>query len=185
MQYFLTPNNALGSRGILQVIRDCFAESAAPYNIMVSSKKIEVMYWLAHGETLCATKYFPWQFKADNGHYSLFSKACCSLVWFIKRQQQTAHFEEMWQFWDECGFESQVNSGDRALLQSRLEMWRERLPPFPAGPLTTGLPTLSYLQPRCLPHLQAITWQATFPNRFLTCKLYLCWGYTGFKMSLV
>lgn len=136
---------------------------------MVSSKKIEVMCRLALGETLCATKCFPWQLKADNGHCSLFSKACCSLVWFKKTR--TAHVEEA--YLRQCvvlrGRWIQV-TGAQHLLQSRLEMWRERLPPF-----LKGLWQLVF--PPCLifSHVSAspasITWQTTFPNRFLPWKL--------------
>lgn len=35
---------SLSGRGILQAIMDCFAESAQPYNIVISLEKIEVMY---------------------------------------------------------------------------------------------------------------------------------------------
>lgn len=121
---------------------------------MVSSKKIEVVCWLALGEPLCATKYFPWQLKADNSPNSLFSKACCSLVWFKKTTTNKRILKK--HIWDSVVLRVrwiQV-TGAQHLLQSWLEMWRERLPPFLQG-----------------------LWQLVFPpchifNRVcLTCKL--------------
>lgn len=130
----------LWSRGGLQAIRGCFAESAAPYSIMLSSEKIEVMYQLALGETLCATRYFPWQFKADNCHYSLFSEAYCSLIWFKKTTNSAVWryvYETVW-LWESGEFQWQVTSNSCSL------GWKcaEKGSPLPLqGFLQLGLPS--------------------------------------------